>query len=142
MKLNQVPLSQLNAIFKNTMMELLDIKVIELGEDYIKASMPVTPKVHQPMGLLHGGASAVLIESIGSVGSVLLIDTDNFAPVGIEINANHISGVSSGVVIATGKLVHGGRRTHLWQVDLHHEETKKHICTGRLTVMIVPKKNG
>ena len=124
------------------MMEVLDIEVIELGADYIKASMPVTPKVHQPMGLLHGGASAALIESIGSVGSVLLIDTDNFAPVGIEINANHMSGVTDGVVIATGKLVHGGRRTHLWQVDLHHQETNKHICTGRLTVMIVPKKNG
>ncbi len=139
MKLKQVPLSVINSFNKNTLMEVLNIECIELGDDYLKSRMPVNTTTHQPAGLLHGGASAALIESIGSMGSVLLIDFEKEIPVGLEINANHIAGVRDGHVIATGKLVHGGKRTHVWQVDLHHEETGKLVCTGRLTVMIVPK---
>lgn len=139
MKLRQVPLEQIEALFKNTMMETLGIRCVELGEDYIVATMPVDKRTHQPMGLLHGGASAALIESIGSMGSVLLIDIEKEAPVGLEINANHIGGMKSGTVKAIGKIIHAGRRTHVWQVDLFDEAQEKLICTGRLTVMIVPR---
>lgn len=139
MKLKQVPLELINAMNKNTMMEILDIKCVELGDDYLVATMPVDHRTHQPLGLLHGGASAALIETIGSMGSVLLIDPKKFAPVGIEINANHLGGVKSGSVRAKGTVVHAGKRTHVWQVDIHDETTEKLICTGRLTVMIVER---
>lgn len=138
MKLRQVPLEKINAFRKNTLMEVLDISCVELGDDYIVATMPVDHRTHQPMGLLHGGASAALIESIGSMGSTLLIDLSKEAPVGIEINANHLGGMKSGVVKAIGKIIHAGKRTHVWQVDLYDQETEKLICTGRLTIMIVP----
>jgi 1,4-dihydroxy-2-naphthoyl-CoA hydrolase len=139
MKLRQVPLEQIEALFKNTMMETLGIRCVELGDDYVVATMPVDKRTHQPLGLLHGGASAALIESIASMGSTLLIDLEKEMPVGLEINANHIGGMKSGLVKAIVKLVHGGKRTHVWQVDLFDNETEKLICTGRLTVMIVPR---
>ncbi len=120
-------------------METLGIRCVELGDDYVVATMPVDKRTHQPLGLLHGGASAALIESIASMGSTLLIDLEKEMPVGLEINANHIGGMKSGLVKAIGKLVHGGKRTHVWQVDLFDNETEKLICTGRLTVMIVPR---
>lgn len=138
--LKKVPLELINSMNKNTLMEVLGIECIEIGEDYVKSRMPVDKRTHQPMGLLHGGASAALIESIGSMGSVLLIDVDKEVPVGLDINANHLGGVKSGFVVATGKIVHAGKRTHVWQVDIHDESTDRLICTGRLTVMIVPKK--
>lgn len=141
MELKKVSLEQVNAFNRNTMMEVLGIECIEIGTDFIKSKMPVNSSTHQPMGLLHGGASAALIESIGSMGSTLLLDVSQEVPVGLEINANHISGVRDGHVIATGKVIHAGRRTHLWQVDIHHEETGKLVCTGRLTIMVVPRKN-
>ena len=92
------------------------------------------------MGLLHGGASAALIESVGSIGSSLALDLTKEVPVGVEINANHIGGMREGIVRAIGKLVHAGKRTHVWQVDLTDDATGKLVCTGRLTVMIVPRK--
>ncbi|MFA5574356.1 MAG: PaaI family thioesterase [Brumimicrobium sp.] len=138
--LKKVDINKINAISKNTLMETLKIQCVEVGEDYVIATMPVNSTTHQPMGLLHGGASAALIESIGSIGSVLLIDIEKEMPVGLEINANHIGSMRSGLLKAVGKIVHAGRRTHVWQVDLTDDETGKLICTGRLTVMIVPKK--
>jgi len=136
-KLKHVPLDLINSMNKNTLMEQLGIECIELGDDYVVSRMPVDQRTHQPMGLLHGGASAALIESIGSMGSTLLLDITKQHPVGIEINANHVGGIRSGNVIAKGKIIHAGKRTHLWQVDIHQEDSEKLICTGRLTVMIV-----
>ena len=136
-KLKQVPIDLINSMNKNTLMEKLGIECIELGDDYVVSRMPVDQRTHQPMGLLHGGASAALIESIGSMGSTLLLDITKQHPVGIEINANHVGGIRSGNVIAKGKIIHAGKRTHLWQVDIHEEGSEKLICTGRLTVMIV-----
>ena len=136
-KLKQVPLDLINSMNKNTLMEKLGIECMELGDDYVVSKMPVDQRTHQPMGLLHGGASAALIESIGSMGSTLLLDITKQHPVGIEINANHVGGIRSGNVIAKGKIIHAGKRTHLWQVDIHEEGSEKLICTGRLTVMIV-----
>ncbi len=138
-KLNQVSLEQINKYSKNTLLGHLDIQCVEIGEDYIIATMPVDHRTHQPMGLLHGGASAALIESIGSIGSTLLIDLSKEAPVGIEINANHLGSVREGSVKAIGKIIHAGSRTHVWQVDIFDEATDKMVCTGRLTVMIVPR---
>ncbi len=138
--LKQVPLELVNSMNQNTLMEALGIECVEIGEDYVISRMPVDHRTQQPIGLLHGGASLALIESIGSMGSTLLIDLDKESPVGLEINANHISGVRSGFVRAIGKIVHAGKRTHVWQVDIFHEETQQLVCTGRLTVMVIQKK--
>lgn len=137
MKWNTTDLTQINAFNRNTMMEFLDIQCTEITDEHIIATMPVDHRTHQPMGLLHGGASAALIESIGSIGSALLCDLTKEHPVGLEINANHIGGLKTGLVKAIGKIVHAGKRTHVWQVDIYDHETAKLICTGRLTVMIV-----
>lgn len=140
MQFRKIDLDTINSFNKNTLMETLGIKCVEIGEDYIVSIMPVNASTHQPMGLLHGGASAALIESIGSMGSTLLIDLSKQAPVGLEINANHIGSVRSGSVKGIGKIVHAGKKTHVWQVDIFDNETNKLICTGRLTVMIIDKK--
>jgi 1,4-dihydroxy-2-naphthoyl-CoA hydrolase len=101
--------------------------------------MPVDARNHQPMGLLHGGASVALIESIGSMGSSLLLDLEKEYPVGLEVNANHVGGIKSGMVKAIGKIVHAGKKTHVWQVDVFDYETNKMVATGRLTVLIIQK---
>ena len=126
MKLKQISLEEINARNANTLMESLEISCVELGEDYIVARMPVNKRTVQPMGLLHGGASAALIETIGSMGSILLID-----------NASQIA---VGFVLAKGKIIHAGRKTHLWQVDITEEGTGKLICVGKLTVLILEKR--
>jgi 1,4-dihydroxy-2-naphthoyl-CoA hydrolase len=131
---------RINKFNKGTLIDLLDIECQEVGSNFIIATMPVTSKVKQPMGLLHGGASMVLIESIGSMGSACIVDLEKKAPVGLEINANHISSMKSGTVKAVGKLIHCGGSTHIWQVDLFDLESNKLICTGRLTVLIIDKK--
>ena len=139
MDFSQFSLDTMNRMSKNTLMQTLDITFVEAGDDYIVATMPVDHRTHQPMGLLHGGASAALVETIGSLGSALLCDLSKEHPVGVEVNANHIGGVKSGLVKGIGKLVHGGKRSHVWQVDIFSDESKKLICTGRLTVLIVSK---
>lgn len=139
MKFKTVSLEEINRYSTNTLMGQLGIECTEVGSDYIVATMPVDHRTHQPMGLLHGGASAALIESIGSMGSTLLIDLEKEVPVGLEVNANHVGGIKSGFVKAIGKVVHAGKRTHLWQVDIYDQETNRLICTGRLTVMIIER---
>jgi 1,4-dihydroxy-2-naphthoyl-CoA hydrolase len=140
MQFRKIDLDTINAFNKGTLMETLGIQCVEIGEDYIVSTMPVNSTTHQPMGLLHGGASAALIESIGSMGSTLLIDLSKEAPVGLEINANHIGSIKSGLVKGVGKVVHAGKKTHVWQVDIFDDATNKLICTGRLTVMIIERK--
>ena len=140
MKLKNVPLELINSKSNNTLVATLGIECIEIGENFIVLKMPVDHRTHQPMGILHGGASAALIETVGSMGSTLLIDLEKEVPVGLEINCNHVRSVKSGFVLATGTLVHCGRRTHVWQVNIHEEGTKRLICTCRLTVMIIEKE--
>ena len=140
MKLKNVPLELINSKSNNSLVATLGIECIEIGENFIVLKMPVDRRTHQPMGILHGGASAALIETVGSMGSTLLIDLEKEVPVGLEINCNHVRSVKSGFVLATGTLVHCGRRTHVWQVNIHEEGTKRLICTGRLTVMIIEKE--
>lgn len=137
--LKKIDLDTINSFNKGTLMEHLGMECVEVGNDYVVATMPVDHRTHQPMGLLHGGASAALIESIGSMGSTLLLDVEKEVPVGIEINANHVGGMTSGIAKAIGKIVHAGKRTHVWQVDISDEEGNL-VCTGRLTVMVVPRK--
>ncbi len=139
MQFKKCTIEEINSFNKNTLMEVLGIECIEIGEDYIIATMPVDERTRQPMGLLHGGASAALIESVGSMGSTLLIDFSKEYSVGLEINANHIGSVKSGKVKAIGKIIHAGKRTHLWQVDISDLETEKLICTGRLTCMVIQR---
>ena len=134
-----VPLEKINEISRNNMLSHLGIEIIGLGQDYLIGSMPVDHRTQQPMGLLHGGATATLIETLGSLGSSLLVDLSKFNVVGIEINVNHIRGVKSGFVSAKAVILHEGRKTHIWQVDVK-DDTQKLIATGRLTVMVIDKK--
>ncbi|MCI8212220.1 esterase [Pseudomonas sp. S25] len=130
-------LDQLNANSKNTILELLDIRFESFTEDSLTASMVVDHRTHQPYGLLHGGASVVLAESLGSSASYLCIDTSKYFCVGIEVNANHLRGVRSGRVTAVAHAVHIGRSTHVWDIRLTSDEGKA-SCISRLTVAVVP----
>lgn len=121
------------------MLETLGIEITELSSNWICGKMPVDHRTHQPAGLLHGGASAALIESLGSLGSSLIADMKTQNVVGIEINANHIRGVKEGFVFGKAELIHEGKTTHIWQGTIT-DENGKLICTGRLTVLITQKK--
>ena len=139
MKLKQVPLDDLNAMNKDTLMEKLGIQYVEIGDDYVVASMPVDHRTKQPMGLLHGGASAALVETVGSLGSLLLIDQETHYSVGLEVSANHVGGIQTGEVLAKATLVHGGKTTHLWSIEVREKDTDRLICTGKHTVMVLEK---
>lgn len=127
-----------NALNTNTMAEALDIRFIEVGDNHIKATMPVNATTHQPYGLLHGGASAALAETIGSVASYLCIDIDKQVCVGIEINCNHIRSEKSGLVTATAEPLHIGATTHVWDIKIRNDREKL-VCVSRLTVAILKK---
>jgi 1,4-dihydroxy-2-naphthoyl-CoA hydrolase len=132
-----ISLHDLKGIGANTMAEFLDLKWEEIGEDYLKLSMPVNAKTQQPYGFLHGGASCVLAETVGSVASALVIDRENFYCVGLEINANHLKSVSEGIVIATASPLHLGKSTHVWDIKIY-DDKEKLFCVSRLTVAILP----
>lgn len=116
---------------------LLDIRFEEYGDDWISASMPVDARTHQPYGILHGGASVVLAESLGSTASYLCIDNARFYCVGLEVNANHLKAVRSGRVTALARPIHLGRTTHVWDIRLHNEADQL-TCIARLTMAVVP----
>lgn len=133
-----VTIEQLNKLSVNTMAETLDIRFSEIGDNYLKATMPVDARTRQPYGLLHGGASAVLAETIGSVASSLCINAEKQICVGLEINCNHIKGKKEGVVTATCTPLHIGASTHVWDIKIHDEKDKL-INVSRLTVAILKK---
>ena len=133
-------LEDLKSLGHGTMSEYLGIEWTELGEDFIKARMPVNEKTKQPVGLLHGGASCVLAETLGSIASYLVIDISKFYCVGIEINANHIRSIKEGFVIGTVRPLHIGGMTHVWDIKIVNEEEKL-ICVCRLTVAIIKQKD-
>lgn len=120
-------------------METLDIEYIEVGEDYLKAKMPVNPRVHQPMGLLHGGATVALAESVGSAASLMFVNPEKQEVRGIEISANHLRSIREGVVFATAKIVHKGRSLHLWEIRIVDEQERL-ISLCKLTNMVLPRK--
>lgn len=131
-------LKKCNSFTKNTLMETLDIVYTDVGDDFLTARMPVNSKVHQPLGLLHGGASVALAESVGSAASMLFVDTTKYEVRGIEISANHVKSKREGMVYATAKLVHQGRKLHLWEIRIVDEEGNL-ISLCKLSNMILEK---
>lgn len=120
-------------------METLDIKFIDAGEDFLKVSMPVNSTVHQPMGLLHGGASVAVAESVGSAASMMFVDHETEEVRGIEISANHLRAKRDGMVYGTAKIIHKGRTLHLWEIRVTDEDDKL-VSLCKLTNIIMPKK--
>ena len=128
-----------NSICKNTLMETLQIKYVDLGEDFIVATMPVNSRVYQPDGILNGGATLALAESVGSPTSMLAIDKDKFVVRGIQMSANHIRSVKSGDITATSKFIHKGRTTHIIEIRIEDNQGKL-VALCKLTNIILPKK--
>jgi len=135
----QEKLKALNALSKNTLMETLDIEYVDFGADFLIAKMPVTPKVHQPNGILHGGATVALAESVGSAASHIFTDVDNFEIRGIEIAANHVRAVKEGFVFAKATILHKGRTTQLWQIKITDAQDRL-ISLCKLTTIALQKK--
>lgn len=130
-------LEALNDISKNTAVEYLGIKVIEVGDEHIKATMSVNHKTVQPFRLLHGGISCVLAETLGSVASTMIIDLTKKRAVGLEINANHLRSVKEGgVVTGTVRPIKIGRTVHVWNIEIHDQDNKL-CCVSRLTISII-----
>ena len=130
--------AHLNTISQGTLLTYLEIEFVEIGDNYIIAKMPVKDKTSQPMGILHGGASVSLAESIGSAGSYMMIDKKKESAIGLEINANHVGSAHEGYVYGKGTVVHKGRTTHIWNIEIRNEQDKL-ISLCRLTVMILKK---
>lgn len=128
-----------NDFSKGTLMETLEIEYTDVGNDFLQAKMPVTSKVYQPMGILHGGASVALAESVGSAASHLFIDTDKYVVKGLEISANHLRSKSEGFVFATAKVIHKGKTTHLWEIRIVDEDDNL-ISLCKLTNIVLEKK--
>ena len=128
-----------NSMCKNTLMETLQIKYVDLGEDYIVATMPVNSRVYQPDGILNGGATLALAESVGSPTSMLVIDKDKFIVRGIQMSANHVRSVKSGNITATSKFIHKGRTTHIIEIRVEDDQGKL-VSLCKLTNIILPKK--
>ncbi len=121
------------------MIGTLDIMVTEIGDDFVRGTMPVDARTHQPYGLLHGGASVALAETLGSIASMLCSDAKTERAVGLDINANHIRAVTSGRVTGTARPLHVGRTTHVWEIRIE-DESGRLVCIARLTTAVVPKQ--
>jgi len=135
-------LAELNLRDKSTtMMGFLGIAFTEYGGDYLKATMPVNHRTHQPMGLLHGGASVVLAETLGSTATSMCLDLSKEYCVGLDINANHIRAVRSGIVTGVAKPIHIGRSTHVWEIKIMDEQQRL-VCVSRITMAILQHNNG
>ncbi len=132
-------IEKLQRMSAGTMSDFLGIRFTEVGNDFIKATMPVDERTRQPFGLLHGGASVVLAETLGSVASALVLNMDRSICVGLEINANHIRSVQSGMVTGTVTPIHLGSTTHVWDIRIHDEDNKL-VCISRLTVAVLTRK--
>jgi 1,4-dihydroxy-2-naphthoyl-CoA hydrolase len=131
-------LGRLNASSRNTLMELLEIVYSDLGEDFLEATMPVLPRVHQPMGLLHGGATAALAESVGSAASAMRVDLKTQSVVGMELSINHLRSVREGVVTARATAVHLGRTTHLRDIRVQ-DGAGRLVAVSRLSMMVLER---
>lgn len=125
---------------KGTMGEYLGIEWTELGDNFLKARMPVDHRTRQPYGLLHGGASCALAETIGSVASAMVVDHAKFYCVGLEINANHIRSAREGFVTGVASPLHIGSSTHVWDIKIY-DEKEKLVCVSRLTVAVIARKD-
>ncbi len=132
-------LAYCNEFAATTLMGTLNIEYVDAGEDFLVATMPVNPSVHQPMGLLHGGATVALAESVGSAASMLFVNSDLFEVRGIEIAANHLKSKRNGIVTATAKIIHKGKSIHLWEIRIV-DENDNLISICKLTNMVLPKR--
>ncbi len=128
-----------NTMCKNTLMETLEIRFTDAGEDFLTATMPINSRLHQPMGLLHGGASVALAESVGSAASMLFVDPEKSEIRGIEISANHLKAKRDGIVNATARIIHKGRSIHLWEIRITDEQNNL-VCLCKLTNMVLPRR--
>ncbi len=128
-----------NQIRKNTLMETLEIEYIDVGENFLIARMPVNPRVHQPDGVLHGGASVALAESVGSAASYIFLDGQEFYVRGIEIAANHVKSIREGFVYARAAILHKGRTTQLWEIRITNDSGDL-ISNCKLTTIALPRK--
>jgi len=134
---SELTLDQANG-WHNTMIERIGIAVTDIGDDYVRGTMPVDARTHQPYGLLHGGASVALAETLGSLGAMMCADAKTHLAVGLDINANHLRGVTDGIVTGTARPIHLGRTTQVWEIRIEDERLRL-ICIARLTVAIVPR---
>ncbi|GAA0890251.1 hotdog fold thioesterase [Rhodanobacter soli] len=132
-------LARLNGWSANTMMEALGIRITAVGDDWLAGSMPVDSRTHQPYGLLHGGASVALAETLGSTAAMLTLDPEKELAVGLDINANHVRGVRSGTVTGTAKALHLGRTTQVWEIRIENEEGAL-VCISRITMAVIPAR--
>jgi len=130
-------LEQLNS-HKDTLNGTLGITFVEVGDDFIRATMPVDARTAQPYGLLHGGASVALAETLGSMGATMCVDVNEYQVVGQEINANHVRAARSGLVTGTARPLHLGGRSHVWGIDIVNE-AKKLVCVSRITVAVIKR---
>jgi 1,4-dihydroxy-2-naphthoyl-CoA hydrolase len=133
---NATTLEELQARAANSLVELLDMRFTEIGPDYLRATMPVNARTHQPMGVLHGGASVALAETVGSTAANLCVDSQRESCLGQEINANHLRPVSAGLVTATARPLHRGSRSQVWQIEIR-DERERLVCVSRLTMAVV-----
>lgn len=130
----------LQALSKNTMSDYIGIEFTGIGDDYLEATMPVDHRTRQPYGLLHGGASVVLAETLGSVAAAMVVDRNVFLCVGLEINANHIRSATNGKVTGTATPIHLGSSTQIWEIRIRNEDGEL-TCISRLTVAVLKKKS-
>lgn len=133
-------LDALNKLSAKTMAEALGIEFTAIGRDYLQAKMPVDKRTHQPYGLLHGGASVALAETLGSVAATCCVDMNRQFCVGLEINANHIRGVRQGLVTGTTRPVHIGKKTQVWEIRIVNEQEEL-VCISRITLAVLEKKD-
>ena len=138
-QMRQVSMAELERRMPNTLMQQLGMKVTGMGPDWIEGTMPVDHRTRQIHGILHGGASAALVESLASIGASLTVDPATHRCVGVELNANHVRGVAEGTVTGRAHPRHLGRTSQVWQVDVHNEAGQL-VCTGRLTVAVLEKR--
>ncbi len=130
-------LEDLSKLNDNTAARSLGIEITELGDDCVRGTMPADVRTFQPMGLIHGGASVVLAETLGSIGANLAVDNSQYYCVGQEINANHLRGVRQGVVTGTARPLHMGRTSQVWEIKIENEDGKL-TCVSRLTMAVIP----
>lgn len=138
-KVQNITLEKLNSTVKNTLAESMGIEYVGFGDTYLLAKMPVDNRTFQPAGLLHGGASVALAETIGSLGGYLMLPEGEYDVVGLDINANHMRGVKTGFVLAKTWPLHVGRATQVWHCEIK-DESEKLVCVARLTVMNLKKE--
>ena len=135
----KIILQKINKFKKNTMTENIGIQITNFGDDSIEGKMPVNNKTKQPFGLLHGGASAAFAETLGSIGANIIIDSDNFSAVGIELNVSHLKSITNGWVFGRATAVRIGKKIQVWQITIEDNNQNK-VCVGRLTLAILRKK--